>query len=389
MIITTSKLSTTFSNAGTQQHVLKNLDIEIAAGSFTVIMGPSGAGKSTLLYALSGMDRPSLGSVCVAGEEISGYSEDARARFRRRHCGFMFQQIYLLDFLSVIDNVMAVGRLTSDRATIGHRAKALFDIVGLSEADRAKFPPILSGGEASRAALMRALINEPDVLFTDEPTGQLNSEFSNVVLDLLCQVNASGQTIVMVTHDIGCATRGSHVMYLRDGTIRGELDLSDLAPDDRGRHDRATVFLSDMGWSAMRAIGLLIKRDLRRRKGQAAVLLILSLLTAGLINTGYALATSYLANIDAKTRTWHTPDAMTVLSKSDAIADVVGHLRADKRIGRIEVDPGWAGPARIELATPRSPGRWRSSISTGRCNLAPMTLSNAQPSTLPIRSTPR
>ncbi|MFD0864621.1 ABC transporter ATP-binding protein [Tessaracoccus lubricantis] len=248
-MITTDKLSKTFSNAGTQQHVLKNLDLEIERGSFTVIMGPSGAGKSTLLYALSGMDRPTLGTVEFDGETISGYSEDKLAKFRRRHCGFMFQQIHLLDSLSVMDNVMAVGLLTGDRRTVKERGDKLFDLVGLSVADRRKFPGMLSGGEAARVALVRGLIAEPGVLFADEPTGQLNSEFSRIVLDLLAAVNATGQTVVMVTHDIRSAAYGSRILYLRDGTIQGELSLADLPQGDAAARQNATAeFLAEMGW---------------------------------------------------------------------------------------------------------------------------------------------
>lgn len=247
-VIVTDKLSKTFSNAGTQQHVLKNLDIAIERGSFTVIMGPSGAGKSTLLYALSGMDRPTLGTVTFDGETISSYSEDRLARFRRHHCGFMFQQIYLLDALSVMDNVMAVGLLTDDRRSVRARAEKLFDLVGLTPADRAKFPSMLSGGEAARVALVRGLIGEPQVLFADEPTGQLNSEFSRIVLDLLTEVNTAGQTVVMVTHDIRSASHGSRILYLRDGSVQGELDLTALPAGDPARQDRTAAFLAEMGW---------------------------------------------------------------------------------------------------------------------------------------------
>lgn len=249
-VITTDKLSKTFSNAGVQQHVLKNLDLEIERGSFTVIMGPSGAGKSTLLYALSGMDRPTLGTVDFDGETISKLSEDKLARFRRKRCGFMFQQIHLLDSLSVMDNVMAVGLLTKDRRSVKERADKLFDLVGLSAADRKKFPGMLSGGEAARVALVRGLIGEPDVLFADEPTGQLNSEFSRVVLELLADVHAAGQTVVMVTHDIRSASYGSRILYLRDGAIQGELDLTELGAhaEQADRQSATAEFLAEMGW---------------------------------------------------------------------------------------------------------------------------------------------
>lgn len=247
-VIRTEKLSKTFSNAGTQQHVLKNLDLEIEPESFTVIMGPSGAGKSTLLYALSGMDKPTLGKVVFDGVDISGFSEDKLAVFRRDHCGFVFQQIYLLDSMSVMDNTMAMGLLGSrDLGAIRTRAEQLLDLVGLSESDGRKFPAMLSGGEAQRVGIARSLINDPSVVFADEPTGQLNSEYSRLVLDLLSHVNASGQTVVMVTHDLRSAVRGDRILYLRDGAITGELRLGrDAAESDR---TRATAeFLAEMGW---------------------------------------------------------------------------------------------------------------------------------------------
>lgn len=248
-VITTDKLSKTFSHRGVQQHVLRNVDLDIRAGDFTVIMGPSGAGKSTLLYALSGMDRPSLGRIVFDGSDISDWSQNKLAVFRRTHCGFVFQQVHLLDGMSVMDNAMAVGLLgKTNRRDVAVRARELFDQVGLSPADQAKFPSMLSGGEAQRAALVRATISSPSVVFADEPTGQLNSEHGTRVLDLLSQINDSGQSIVMVTHDLRSAVRGNRVLYLRDGSIRGELDLGGWQADEPGRHARLTSFLDEMGW---------------------------------------------------------------------------------------------------------------------------------------------
>lgn len=248
-VITTDKLSKTFSFGGRQQHVLKNLDLTIRRGEFTVIMGPSGSGKSTLLYALSGMDRPTLGTVTFAGEEISTHDEDRLARFRRHHCGFIFQQSHLLDSMSVMDNVMAVGLLGGEpRGEVAKRASDLFDLVGLTPEDTRKISTMLSGGEAQRAAIVRGLVNDPDVLFADEPTGQLNSEYSARVLDLLTEVNARGQTIVMVTHDLRSALRGSRVLYLRDGAIQGELALGRWDGPGGERHARLVEFLEGLGW---------------------------------------------------------------------------------------------------------------------------------------------
>lgn len=247
-IITTSQLSKSFSINGVQQHVLKNIDLEILEGEFTVIMGPSGAGKSTLMYALSGMDQPTLGRIEFDGETISKYSPDKLAKFRRKHCGFVFQQIYLLDHLSIDDNAMAVGLLVNkSRAKVAAEADRLFDLVGIDKLTQAKYPGMLSGGEGQRAAMVRALITSPKVLFADEPTGQLNSVAGTLVLDLLSSIAAKGQTIVMVTHDIRAAARGHRVMYLRDGAIQGE-HRPDQTTSIEQRQDQLAGFLAGMGW---------------------------------------------------------------------------------------------------------------------------------------------
>ncbi|WP_425307552.1 ABC transporter ATP-binding protein [Ammonicoccus fulvus] len=249
IVIRTEKLSRTFSHDGVQTHVLRKLDTDIRRGDFTVIMGPSGAGKTTLLYALSGMDRPSLGAVEVAGVRISDRSPDQLARFRREHCGFVFQQINLLDSLSLHDNVMAAGLLVSrDRQQVAARATELLERVGIDLATAGRFAQTLSGGEAQRAAIARALINDPTIVFADEPTGQLNSESSKLVLDVLTEVNRAGQTIVMVTHDLHSALRGNRVLYLRDGSITGQLDLPAYSDDDAQREAEMTAFLFELGW---------------------------------------------------------------------------------------------------------------------------------------------
>lgn len=248
-VIRTEKLCKTFSHEGVQQHVLRNLDLEIDARDHTVIMGPSGAGKSTLLYALSGMDRPTLGSIHFAGEDISRLSPSRLSAFRRRNCGFVFQQIHLLDSMSVLDNIMAIGLLAKkSRRAVAARARELLGQVGLTTDDARKFPAMLSGGEAQRAAVVRALINEPAVVFADEPTGQLNSESSERVLDLLTDVHERGQAVVAVTHDLRTALRGNRILYLRDGVMQGELSLGQYSGEDAARHDRLSGFLAGMGW---------------------------------------------------------------------------------------------------------------------------------------------
>ena len=248
-LIKTDKLSKSFSSGGVPQHVLKDLDLEIFEGDFTVIMGPSGAGKSTLLYALSGMDKPTMGSIEFFGHEISKLSNDKLAVFRRKHCGFVFQQMFLLDNMNVIDNVLAAGLLVSrDRKALTSRAHGLLAQVGLGEHLWRKFPNQLSGGEAQRAAIVRALVNRPKVVFADEPTGSLNSASGKAALDTLTQVNADGQSVIAVTHDLVTARRGNRVLYIQDGVIRGACDLGRYASGDMARHAKLAAFLGGMGW---------------------------------------------------------------------------------------------------------------------------------------------
>lgn len=248
-ILTTKDLCKTFSNESVQQHVLKNLNLSIIEGDFTVIMGNSGSGKSTLLYALSGMDRPTLGSISFHGEEISGYNNDQLALFRRKHCGFVFQQNYLNDTMSVLDNVLVCGLLVQkNRKELVKRAKSLLSQVGLSEASFGKFPTQLSGGEQQRVAVVRGVINEPEILFADEPTGALNSQNTEHVLNILTKLNQKGQSIVMVTHDMKSARRANRVLYLKDGMITGELQLGSYVSGDAKRHEQLRSFLQEMGW---------------------------------------------------------------------------------------------------------------------------------------------
>ncbi len=250
MILTTEKLCKTFSSGGIQQHVLKNLDIGLRAGDFTVIMGSSGSGKSTLLYAISGMDKPTLGEIRFQNQNISNLNNDQLAIFRRNHCGFVFQQVHLLDNMSVLDNILASGLLVNrNKRLVVAKAKQLLTQVGLNEASWGKFPSQLSGGEAQRAGIVRALINSPEIVFADEPTGALNSAASDSVLDVLTEVNQNGQSIVMVTHDIKTAQRGSRVLYLRDGVICGDLDLDAYdVNNNHARQEKLRAFLAEMGW---------------------------------------------------------------------------------------------------------------------------------------------
>ena len=279
-VLTAKDLSKTFSNDSIQQHVLKNLNLSIYKGDFTVVMGNSGSGKSTLLYALSGMDRPTLGNITYYveekdrritklskksgasdnGIEISKFSNDMLALFRRYHAGFVFQQNYLNDSMSALDNVMVSGLLkTKDRRVLAGRAKELLEKVEIGERDWKKFPTQLSGGQQQRVAVVRGVINNPEILFADEPTGALNSQNTENVLDILSDLNFMGQSIVMVTHTVKAAERGNRIIYLADGVISSECELGPYLGDYRDesnperekaleRHQKLTDFLRDMGW---------------------------------------------------------------------------------------------------------------------------------------------
>ena len=249
VLLSAEKLSKSFSSGGSMQHVLKNIDLQLYKGDFTVIMGASGAGKSTLLYALSGMDTPTLGTITFADCVISDYSQDELAVFRRRHCGFVFQQIYLIDGMSVMDNILSAGLLVNkDKRVLVRRAKELFAAVDISEETQKKFPTQISGGEAQRVGIVRGLINKPDILFADEPTGALNSKTGLDVLDTLTKFNEQGQSVVMVTHDMRSARRGNRIIYLQDGVILGECDLGKYVHGDGARHEKLSSFLREMGW---------------------------------------------------------------------------------------------------------------------------------------------
>ena len=250
VILKTDKLCKSFSNGGNQIHVLKNLDIEIIEGDFTIIMGSSCSGKSTLLYALSGMDKPTLGKVLFKETDISKLNNDKLAIFRRKHCGFVFQSIYLLDNMSVLDNVLTSGLLVSkNKRGIISKAKEILQQVGLKTEIWDKFANQISGGEAQRAGIARALINEPTIIFADEPTGALNSSASTEVLNTLTNVNKNKQSIVVVTHDVKTACRGNRIIYIRDGAACGELKIPFYNDENMdSRREKVQRFLDEMGW---------------------------------------------------------------------------------------------------------------------------------------------
>ena len=249
-VLRTEKLCKSFSNGGVQQHVIKNLDLEIDKNDFTIIMGASGSGKTTLLYTLSGMDKPTLGKVFYGDEDISGLNTDQLAMFRRKRCGFVFQSIYLLDSMTVFDNVMT-GALAAQKNSkeLVSKVEELLKKVGIGEELWNKYPNQLSGGECQRVGIVRAVINDPEIVFADEPTGSLNSSASTDVLDIFTGIHNNGQCIIMVTHDIKTALRGTRIIFLSDGNIVGEYRMPDFASDDlKKRREGLQDFLDQMGW---------------------------------------------------------------------------------------------------------------------------------------------
>ncbi|MCR4898421.1 MAG: ABC transporter ATP-binding protein [Acholeplasmatales bacterium] len=248
-IIKTNDLCKSFEINKIGQKVLKNINLEIYRNDFTVIMGPSGAGKSTLLYALSGMDSPTSGNIIFNDSDITKLNQNDLALFRRKNCGFIFQSVYLINSMNVMDNVLIQGLLKEkDKKKIISKASILLDNVDIKEELRHKFPSQLSGGEAARVGIARALISEPDLIFADEPTGALNSTTGKDVLDTLTEFNRKGQSIVMVTHDINSALRGNRILYIKDGEVAGELELDRYTDSDESRKEKLNSFLVNMGW---------------------------------------------------------------------------------------------------------------------------------------------
>lgn len=249
IVINTKKLCKSYINGEVQQYVIKNMDIQIFNMDFTVFMGPSGSGKSTLLHILSGMDRASMGEIYFKGTNFTKYSEKQLAQFRKVNCGYVFQQIHLINSMNLMDNVLISGLLAEkNKKKILNRGRELFLEVGLTEKEWKKYPSQISGGQMGRAGIVRALINNPEVVFADEPTGALDSTSGKAVLDLLTKFNHEGQTIIMVTHDLKSALRGSRILYLKDGRISGECILGTYKGESEERKDRLIHFLEDMGW---------------------------------------------------------------------------------------------------------------------------------------------
>lgn len=229
MLIDLMRVSKTYIMGTTPVHALKDVSISIEEGDFVAIMGPSGSGKSTLMHILGLLDVPGGGTYELNGETISGYSEDELAALRRKAVGFVFQQFNLLSRTSALDNV-ALPLLYSERKIDYERAKQLLERVGLG--DRLEHHPNeMSGGQQQRVAIARALVNRPMLILADEPTGNLDSKSEVEILNLLTELNDSGITVIIVTHEEEVGSRAKRVIRMRDGLVQSDERLRPLKPD--------------------------------------------------------------------------------------------------------------------------------------------------------------
>jgi len=241
-----------FISKDNNHQVLKDINLQINAGEFVSVMGPSGSGKSTLLYNVSGMDKMTAGSVVFNGQEISTLPEKELSKLRLQKMGFIFQQSYLLKNLSILDNIILAAYLAkkSSRKAINKRAVELMEKTGIAELANNDITQA-SGGQLQRVAICRALINDPDIVFGDEPTGALNSKATSEVLDILADINHSGTTIMLVTHDAKVAARSERVIFMLDGNIVAEQHLgkySSESKDITSREEKLTSWLLAMGF---------------------------------------------------------------------------------------------------------------------------------------------
>lgn len=249
-ILQGKKLVKVFHQGKVESRILDGIDIEIYEKDFTVIMGPSGAGKSTLLYVLSGMDRISGGSVLYGDRDLSSLSENQMARLRAEEFGFVFQQTHLVSNLTLLENILVAGYVgrKENPEKVRERAAGLLRQMDVEEA-KDRLPSQVSGGEAQRAAIARAMIGKPGLLFADEPTGALNKSNTHEVLGLLTDLNREGQSILMVTHDLQATARGNRILYLEDGKVCAELSLHPYNEmEEKQKESELNRWLSELRW---------------------------------------------------------------------------------------------------------------------------------------------
>ena len=235
-----------------QNNVLKNVNFAVDEGEMVAIMGPSGSGKSTLLYAVSGMDNATSGKVLFDGKDITKLKSSELAALRLDEMGFIFQQMYMMKNLTILDNIVLpameskkTSESKKEKATRGEELMRKLGIIEVADNDINE----VSGGQLQRACICRSMINKPKVLFADEPTGALNRTASNEVMEELVKLNEEGTTIMMVTHDAKVAAKCSKVLYIVDGNIKGEYHSPQgTEVQEKERERLLNNWLMDLGW---------------------------------------------------------------------------------------------------------------------------------------------
>ncbi len=236
-----------------QNNVLVNVSFNIAQGEMVAVMGPSGSGKSTLLYTVSGMDSISAGKVSFNGKDITKYNKNELADLRLDEMGFIFQQMYMLKNLTVFDNIVLPSYQSrknkaskKEKIKYGQELMRKLGIIEIADNDINE----VSGGQLQRACICRSMVNNPEMIFADEPTGALNRTSSDEVMTELCRINDEGTSIMLVTHDVKVAAKCSRIMYIVDGNIKGEYNLDKYKKDSqiRDRERALSNWLMEMGW---------------------------------------------------------------------------------------------------------------------------------------------
>ena len=252
-VLEVSNLCKTYIVNKRQNNVLKNVNFTVSEGEMVAVMGPSGSGKSTLLYTVSGMDDLTAGEVLFGGKSLGAMKQKELAVLRLNEMGFIFQQMYMLKNLTVLDNIILPACQSkkvkeSRRETVqrGQELMRKLDIIDVADHDINE----VSGGQLQRACICRSMMNKPKMIFADEPTGALNRTSSHEVMEELSKINKEGTTIMLVTHDVKVAAKCTRVLYLVDGNINGEytLDKVDSSLQLRDRERVLNNWLLEMGW---------------------------------------------------------------------------------------------------------------------------------------------
>lgn len=236
-----------------QNNILKNVNFSVEEGEMVAIMGPSGSGKSTLLYTVSGMDDATSGIIKFDGKNITNLKASELSKIRLDDMGFIFQQMYMMKNLTVLDNIVLPAVQSKKTKETKYekvkRAEALMRKLGIIEIADNDINEV-SGGQLQRACICRSMINNPKLIFADEPTGALNRTSSKEVMDELVKLNSEGTSIIMVTHDVKVAARCSRVLYIVDGNIQGEYKLSKSfsEKEEKERERALSNWLMELGW---------------------------------------------------------------------------------------------------------------------------------------------